>query len=134
MLSSLNGGSTWSVVVGPSTLSWITSISCSTPTNCSLSGRLPGGVNYGRGPGPNGSFVEGPNGPYSPVNGPGSGPAMIASTTDGGSTWSIQSFGWQEADGNQLVATEQVLCFPSNACVAIGGSSGFSTPVLAGSS
>ncbi|HEY5272814.1 MAG TPA: hypothetical protein VIJ34_06220 [Acidimicrobiales bacterium] len=134
VLSSIDGGSTWTMLSVPSTVSSITSISCATPTNCSLSGRLPGGVNFGRGAGPGGSFVAGPNGDYSPVDGPGSGPAMIASTTDGGSAWSIQSFGWREANGNQLVATEQVVCSPSDACVAIGGSSGFSTPVLTGSS
>jgi photosystem II stability/assembly factor-like uncharacterized protein len=134
VLSSDDGGSTWDTVPLPASLTGaqLTSISCPTTTSCALSGELPGGVQIARGT--NGySFVGGPKGEYSPVSGPGSGPAMIVSTDDSGTTWTTQTFGWREADGNQLVSTTQVSCSSPDDCLAIGGSSSFSSPVLAGS-
>jgi hypothetical protein len=146
VLSSIDGGSTWTAFALPSTLDdpSLTAISCPTATSCSISGRITnhiesGGGGYSIGSGPPGyssQGVSGPSGPFSPVDGRNSGPAMILSTNDGGGTWQLQTFGWREANGNELLETTDVQCPVENGCVAIGGNTSLAAeavPVLVGS-
>jgi photosystem II stability/assembly factor-like uncharacterized protein len=144
VLSSIDGGLTWAIVALPSRLDdpSLTSISCASVTSCSISGQITvhiegsSGQQSSIGSGSSsfsGQGVSGPNGPYSPVDGPNSGPAMILSSTDGGETWDVQTFGWREVNGNELLGTTDVQCPSENSCVAIGGSSSLAVPVLVGS-
>jgi len=140
VLASSNAGATWSLISPPTTSNgqplalFLTGISCSSVLDCSVTGELPHGEFSN---GSNGGAVDGPAAgtqAFSAKNGPGSGPAMILSTDDGGATWSLETFGWQEANGDQLLRTDWIQCFTANSCIAIGGSSSFATPVLVGSS
>ena len=112
--------------------------------SCSISGQITSGITSGGswhsiGSGPPGyssGGVSGPNGAFNPVDGPNSGPAMILSTGDGGATWEPQTFGWREANGNELLETTDVQCPAENVCVAIGGDASLAVqpvPVLVGS-
>jgi photosystem II stability/assembly factor-like uncharacterized protein len=140
VLSSSTGGTSWSLISPPPASNGqplalaLTGISCASALDCSVTGELPHGEFSN---GSNGGAVAGgaPGAPvFSAKSGPGSGPAMILSTDDGGASWSLETFGWQEANGDQLLRTDWIQCFAANSCIAIGGSSSFATPVLVGSS
>jgi hypothetical protein len=141
VLSSSDGGATWTLLSNPTAPNGptgplsLSSISCPTTTTCAVSGGLPT-AQTGRGTNGLGAADESVTGPggyvYSPTSGPNSGPAMVASTDDDGATWTVTTFGWQEANGNELLWTTQVECSTPTSCLATGGSSSFSASVLVG--
>jgi hypothetical protein len=103
-----------------------------------VAGGLPHG-NFGNGTSSNGEpggYVDEPGSTtasFSAASGTESGPAVVLSTTDAGTTWNEETFGWEAANGDLLLRADWIQCFAANSCITIGGSSSFATPVIVGS-